>query len=735
MRIRSCIIAIYVFLTVQFCLQAPAIAQDPLRLVTPNTQVKNISFKFPESRPPFEEDELLEQIVTTAPTFWDRFDKLNPFTRPDEYPFDPIELQKDVVRLRQFFSRNGFPTPRISYSASQYDAEEDRIRIIFAIWEGKPLFIQDIRFFDLDSTYIAPQLPADLQNRWMNFRDFVRRSTGARFTDLERIRLQDQVLSWFQNHGYAFAEVDARARIDTTQRAVDLSFFVDRGPRGIISSIEVAGNETVSNGVLLRELPFEIGDLFSNSSLREGQQELFGLNLFRVALTDVPEQPRDSTVNVRIRVTEAKRRYLTAETGYSRQDGISLQGEWLSRNFLGGARSLSINMLANTGILSATSAFNAVNVVGKLPARLYRTSVSIRQPYLFTTKLSGLFSPFIEFQNDPQLPASFEFLDINRREVGLNATLIYETYPFRPISIKYTLSQLLSRAGETTRAPGRDLYSKSVLELSGTFGKTNNYIDPRRGYLIKPFFETAGSFLTSGVEYNKMGVEAIAYVPITRRLNLSGRFFGGTMFTLGDSKIALADRACTLTDAQTLPAGSNTDLCLQFENRFDPIFFYAGGGNDTRGWNFQLLGPKIARADTLKRDGEVVLDESGNPVFNNFYYERLGGTSKLIGNIELRSRIPGMSPNWQAAGFFDLGQVANDKLSLGNFRYAAGAGIRYKTIVGFIRLDLAYKLNPSTADLTDPEDAFLFANGLIDTAPRKKFFRRFGLHVSIGQAF
>ena len=735
MRFKGFSIWMIALACVQFCIQGPAYSQDPLRLISPTTQVSKIAFKFPEGNPTFESDQLLEQMVTTGPSFWDRFDRLNPFVKPDDYPFDPIELQKDVVRLRQFLARNGFPTPRISYSASQYNAEKDRIRIILAIWEGEPLFIQDIRFFDQDSAYIAPQLPDDLQTAWMRFRDAIRQSTGIRYTDVERIRMQDQVLSWFQNHGYAFAEVLAESRTDTTQRTVDLSFFVDRGPRGRVSTIDLQGNEQVSDNVLLRELPFRVGDSFSASELRKGQQELFGLNLFRVALTDVPEQPRDSTVEVRIRVTEAKRRYLTAETGFSRQDGISIQGEWLNRNFFGSARSLSISMLANTGFLSANSAFDAGNVVGKLPPRLFRTTVSVRQPYLFTTKLSLLFSPFIEFQNDPQLAASEEVLDINRRETGLNATLIYETLPFRPISLQYTLSRQVNRIGFTTNLSNSDFYNKSVLGLSGTFGKTDNYINPSRGYLIKPFIETAGRLLTSGVQYNKTGIEAIAYVPVTRRLNVSGRIFTGTLWTFGKSQEALGDRFCTLLGAESGRSDLDTEQCILYENRFDPIFFYAGGGNDVRGWNFQLLGPKISRADTLRQDGEIVLDENGNPRFENYYYERLGGITKLIGNLELRTRVPGMGPDWQGAAFFDVGQVANDGLSLRGFRYSTGLGLRYATLVGFIRLDIAYKLNPSNSDLTDPEEAFLYANGLTDTPPRQKFFRRFGLHVSIGQAF
>jgi outer membrane translocation and assembly module TamA len=63
------------------------------------------------------------------------------------------------------------------------------------------------------------------------------------------------------------------------------------------------------------------------------------------------------------------------------------------------------------------------------------------------------------------------------------------------------------------------------------------------------------------------------------------------------------------------------------------------------------------------------------------------------GSIELRF------PIWRDLGgvaFVDAGQVALDSFELhaGDFFYSAGGGIRYKTPIGPLRLDLARILNP-----------------------------------------
>ncbi len=240
-------IPLIILWSVQFLGPLVAHAQDPLYLVNAETTVRKISFKFPEHDVTFEPEQLLEQLVTTAPSFWDRFNRLNPFKKSQTYPFDPIELQKDVVRLRQFYHRNGFPSPRISYSASQFDAETNRIRVIFAIWEGEPLFIQHIDLAGADSLDLEREIPSSLHRQWRRFDESVSESVKQRYTEIEQLRIQDLILKWFQNNGYAFAWVDVSADIDNENRTADLHFAIRPGPIGYFSEIEVEGHETVSN--------------------------------------------------------------------------------------------------------------------------------------------------------------------------------------------------------------------------------------------------------------------------------------------------------------------------------------------------------------------------------------------------------------------------------------------------------------------------------------------------------
>lgn len=100
--------------------------------------------------------------------------------------------------------------------------------------------------------------------------------------------------------------------------------------------------------------------------------------------------------------------------------------------------------------------------------------------------------------------------------------------------------------------------------------------------------------------------------------------------------------------------------------------FYSGGGGSVRGFTFQSIGPR---------------DRGNRP---------LGGASLLEAGIEWRQRVTGP---WGAVAFVDAGTVGEDSVpGTGAFRIGVGAGLRYLTAIGPIRIDIGVPLNPERGD-------------------------------------
>jgi len=720
-------------------------AQASLLGVGPDTQVRSIRFIF-EGDHSVSTASLGGLLATRAPRLQDRLPW--PFSSDrTQFLLDPVELQRDVVRLRSHLQATGFLHAQVDYAASTYDARKDAVRIRFTVRLGPPVIIQDVGFFTLDG-YLASAFEGEMRDRWIAFRDQTAFKTGDRYTVFRVVQIEDQVLSWLKEQSYAFATLYTATTIDSVHSTADIDFLVDPGPPGTVSQIDIEGIRRVSQRLVLRELPIRVGDPFSSRPLIRGQQKLFALNLFQIAQVHVPPQERDSTVTVRVDLREARLRYLSSETGYNQRSGLWGEGRWSHRNFLGGARVLAASAELRTGILAS---------VPSLSSRLMRASVALTQPYFVVRELVAVFEPYLQFEGDPLLLDTDQPFGINRREYGLNSTLIHGLQTTRTFSLQYNVGQATTFSRALT-GDARDSYDKGVLTLAGTVGWTANLLNPRRGYTVRSSIENAGGlqrlmgFQETGLDYMKLNMEVSGFIPVTQDLFIGMRVSAGRLWPYHDQAVTL------------FTTGGRARYEAQFaaptEERYDPIRFYAGGG-DVRGWGPGLVGPKVNRTTFVTDDtGEVVYD-GDTPATTSERYEPVGGLSRVAGGMEFWYRLGGP---WRMALFLDAGQVSavvsempdcdpvayrgealiervdvqcglEDKgqIDWRSLRFGTGVGIRYETPIGFVRLDIATKINPDALDLQSPRNAFLAQQGLSEV--NRNQLNRLGIHISIGQAF
>ena len=665
--------------------------------------------------------------------------KLPLVNKPARHAFSPLELQRDVVRLRREYRAAGFLRAQVRYEVAR-DERQNLLDIVFVVDEGEAVHVAGVTITGPDSL-APPSVPEAERQSWERAERAARKLAGRRLDVGEALEERDRLQSWWRDRGYPAAAVRGRLETDSLRMESRIVYRVLPGPRLRFGDIAVEGNQSISDNVVRRQLPFRPGDVYSAAAVDEGRLDVQALEIVRVARLEIPELPAadslraagpspaadplaaaqaESVLPVTVRITEAKPRLVSGDVGYVTDAGLSSEARWSHRNFLGDARILTFSGLAQTGLWSISSN----------PDIRYRGAVSVQQPYVAHRRLSAVLSPFVEYRDDSQ-DRSLQY--------GTNATLVYRLRPQLSGSLDYRIARrhiyeysledltsgdidLLTFLTQLSQGQldslGTSLLS-SVFTLSGNLGHLDQIANPRRGVVVRPAIQVTAPNAWSSTSYWRLDGVAYAFAPLARRAIFAGRLAAGRLYPFGQSLPG--------------PDQSGTVSFLQLRD----VTFTAGGTGDVRGWDSRLLGPKFPDVRFQASGDTAVAVADG--------YVPLGGFARVSFSLELRLPLPGFGPKFGSHVFLDGGRVwtpdqrfrdAGDRLGQEKFFYGAGAGLDLITPVGPIKLGVGYKLNPSLTDLVDSDDLL---RARAEDQPldqvEKHNSRRWQFYLAIGSSF
>ena len=601
----------------------------------------NISFEGNES---YSGMVLKEIIAADTPDFLQKI-----FGRVGDFIMDETELRRDRVRIERYYERRGYHNVDVQLRVIPRK-KEWRKNIVFDIYEGVPLEITDANVVIEADDETRHEITAIEEFVEMKERHAFRE--GQRYESIREQNVTGHFIDFFENHGYAWPEIEINTRIDSLANQVQVQVIARPGTRTYFSGIEIEGDLSVPENVIIRETNIEEGDIYNSDKIQEAQRQIFNHQLIRFATINIPEQPKDSTLDIQIRVREHPLRTVQASIGFGREELLRGQLGWQHRNVYGSG--------------------NRFGVRGRASFIDQRLTADYLVPYVFNPKSSYVTAAYGQHKLEP----SFELF-----QAGVINTLIYQAGRSftASASYEYSINEELSQDSNASLPDSVLNYDISSITLTSYYNQGVSR-EPR-GWVIQPFIELSGLFGETSYSFEKFSLDVRNYTQLHSSLTLASRVNSGVIF---------------YTQPDSLPSN---------------VRFYAGGTNSVRGWSRRSLGPKRAIVDSNNE-----LEE----------YVALGGRAFLNFNIELRQQLTSLIPNFGIAAFLDGGQVWRtiDRLGERGLQFGAGGGLRYQSPIGPVRVDIAYKLNPTNSDLN-------IYNGVDYGSAWDKV----GIHFSIGQAF
>ncbi|MFT5105798.1 MAG: outer membrane protein insertion porin family [Verrucomicrobiales bacterium] len=391
---------------------------------------------------------------------------------------------------------------------------------------------------------------------------------------------------------------------------VTLVFSIEAGEPFEVAGIEVEGNERVKADFLRKRFKPLVDKPYSPATADEIYRELLEIGLFtKISVSPEERSEGSQLIDLLIDVEESKSRSVGVYGGYGSYDGAIFGLIFRENNVFGTGRQFKNNFEFTQRGLSGEAEYS--------------------DKWFYDTKLFFNASLFAQTEKREGY-SKFEY----GGRVGIGRE-IGEHYS---VTVFGTLGHTEITEAEIEAVDlGLPNYRVASIGLAHSWDTRDNPTLPSRGFVFDNTFEY-GSLL-SDVEFTRGTIRFSAYIPITKRTQLSLGARSGFIIPAGDSK------------------GIPIDMR-----------FFSGGGSTVRSFREKHLGPRDIRGFPL-----------GGEFYSTFNAEY---SVPIVGGLK-------------AAVFGDAGNLLRDfdDAGLGEMHYALGGGLRYDLPTGPIRVDYGWNMN------------------------------------------
>ncbi len=613
------------------------------------------------------------------------------FLEPKSFQFRRGRYSEAFVRddeesITNLYKSNGFRDVKVAATPiDDYKGRVGDIAVVIKIDEGPQWFVSHLTVTGAQKLDLKPILST------------LNSSEDQPFSEFNVAADRDAIISYYFQNGFANANFEWSSTPGTKPTLVDLHFSVTEGEQQFVREVLTMGLHTTRPKLVYRNLLLSPGDPLSPIRMSDTQRRLYDLGVF--AQVNMAIQNPDG---------ESERKYVVYDIAEARRYSITGGfGAEIAR-IGGGSNSQSLDNPGGATGFSPRVSFDVsrINLFGLGHTLSFRSRLSTLQK----RGLIDYLAPRIF--NHPNLDFSFTTLfddskDVRtftsqREEASVQVThrlskptTLFYRFNYRQVHVSnLKIDPLLApRLAQSVRI---GLVSVNLIE-----DRRDDPTDAHKGIYNTVDMGFASSVFGSQANFLRILGRNATYHRIGKKLVFARETTMGIAPSFGALK-----KNADPTDPIPLPER-----------------FFGGGGSSHRGFPENQAGPRDLT--------------TGFP---------LGGAALLFNNTELRFPLIGV--NIGGVVFHDMGNVYSG-LSKISFRvsqkdptdfdymvHAAGFGIRYRTPIGPVRVDLAYSINsPKFNGFKGTFAELVQCTGTGTCQRTEQRISRFQYFFSIGQTF
>jgi outer membrane protein insertion porin family len=591
----------------------------------------------------FSEDDLRERMFMQTGSFLARRGRYSEAFR-----------KKDQESIANLYKANGFRDVKVTSIVDRnYGGKPGQVGVTVNVVEG-PQWV-------VDKTTLNGVQQGDRETLEGNLASLA----GQPFSEANIGVDRSYLLTWYYSHGYPKATFGASWQPSSAPHHVNITYTVSEGERQFVRDLFTTGLKRTRHSLVAKRIDLHPGDPLSPVQQAEIQRRFFDTGIFARVDTAIENPDGDTNYkNILYNFEEANRYTLALGVGAQVARFGSPSSSSLSSP--GGSTGFSPQFSMNLSRLNFLGLGHTVSLLGNYSNLQKRATVTYLAP---------------RFQN------------VDGRNITVSAlydqSLNVRTFASRREEASVQISQRLSKP---TTAFVRLTYRRvSVSDVVIPTLLVPQLLQPVRlgiigGNIAQDRRDDSGD--PHRGMYNTADLSLATKLLGSQRNFARGLLRNATYYRITKTMVLARQTQLGIILPYSAPAGLSAQESVPLPERF-----FGGGADSLRAFPFNQAGPR----DT----GQPVVSGGSGSQPTGF---PLGGNALLFNNIELR--FPLLGTNIGGVLFHDMGNVYSTlsdisfrfkQRDLNDFNYmvhAVGFGIRYRTPVGPIRLDLAYSINP-----------------------------------------
>lgn len=627
-------------------------------------------------------------------------------------------VESDAQSMRSLYQANGFLDAKVAQQIEDdYKGKEGDLYIRFKIEEGKQTRVASLAIEGIHAFTEGELLGV------------IGSSPGQPYSDFGVTTDRDNILALYFNEGFPEASFTATAERVADEASPDngahegpsrekngnekkvakseveqappvrLVYRIQEGPQTRVRRVLLSGYKHTRPSVIRREIHIKVNEPLREGDVVEAQRRLYNLGVFnRVTIEPQNSSGTDPDKDIAVLVEEAKRFTISYGGGFEVQRLAS------TTDPTGGQV-----QAAPRGILEVSK----LNLTGRADSLSFKLRGStIEDRALLGYSIPNTFgNPHFSFQATTYTEKTQDINTFTARRYEGSVQLTEQVTPRTTLLYRYTFRKVLvSNLNAHVQPEEIPLFEQPTL-VSG-FGVTwfrdtrDNPADASKGSFNSAEFGDADTVLGSSASFLRVLVQNSTYYPIKRRFSFARSVRFGVLVPYKDtvslSFPAPAPGACLPGAKSTAPLPTIIPL---------PERLFGGGGTSLRGFGLNQAGPRDP-CTGFPVGGQALLvlnQEFRFPMRLPFVGTSLGGAIfydggnvySRLSQITFRATLP--SPTFALQNpALPLSStnlpmcVTNCTNELDYFAHTVGIGVRYKTPVGPIRVDLGYQINRPT---------------------------------------